>query len=55
MMSKKATANIDGLVETSTKGTIKMIKDISMERCTGTTEVSTRANGAMGCNMVMGK
>lgn len=54
-MSKKAMVNTDGPVEISTKDIIRTIRDIFMERCTGTMGVSTRGSGAMVSSMAMEK
>jgi hypothetical protein len=52
-MSRKAMGNISGLLEIFIKDTTRMIKDISMERCTGMMGVYTKVNGMMECNMDM--
>lgn len=52
MMSKKAMVNIDGHPVTIIKDITKMIRDISMVKCTGMMEVFIKENGAMEFNMV---
>lgn len=50
-MLRKVLASIGGQLGTLTKETTKMIKDISMEKCSGLMEVFIRASGSMEFKM----
>lgn len=53
MIERADLGNLCGLVVTFTKGNIRMMNVTVTARCTGQTEVATRANGLEVSNMVM--